>query len=66
MSIMPTLDHESVNAYLYGFLDILSKLQRLGPGKIRGSGALAGEEAAGMDGKMRTPEEIDEEELVHW
>lgn len=60
MSVMPTLDSESVNNYLHAFLNILSKLERLGPGRFRGvADALTG-------GQLRTPEEIEEEELVHW
>ena len=60
MSVMPTLDSESVNNYLHVFLDILSKLERLGPGRFRG---MADGDTGGM---LRTPEEIEEEELVHW
>jgi hypothetical protein len=57
---MPTLDSESVNAYLHAFLDILAKLERLGPSRFRGvidntSGTIS-----------RTPEDIEQEELVHW
>jgi hypothetical protein len=55
---MPTLDSESVTNYLVGFLDILSKLQRLGPQKI---GPDVGDYAGG-----RSMDEIEEEELVHW
>jgi len=61
MSVMPTLDSDSVNTYLYGFLDILSSLQRLGPSRIR---AMAATDATGDVGK--TAEQIEEEELVHW
>jgi len=57
---MPTLDSESVNNYLYVFLDILTKLERLGPGRIRGIGDLHDH------GQGKTPEEIEQEELVHW
>ena len=57
---MPTLDSEGVNAYLHVFLDILSKLERLGPGRFRG---VADNNNGGM---LRTPEEIEDEELVHW
>ncbi|KAK5277581.1 hypothetical protein LTR40_010215 [Exophiala xenobiotica] len=60
MSVMPTLDSESVNAYLRDFLDILSKLERLGPGRYRG---VADGNTGGL---LRTPEEIEEEELVYW
>lgn len=60
MSVMPTLDSESVNSYLHVFLDILSKLERLGPGRFRGGAD--GE----LGGAFRTPEEIEDEELTHW
>lgn len=60
MSVMPTLDSESVNSYLHSFLDILSKLERLGPGRFRG---VADGTSGGI---LRTPAEIEEEELVHW
>lgn len=60
MSSMPTLDSDSVNKYLHTFLDILSKLERLGPGRYRG---VADGTTGGL---LRTPEEIEEEELVHW
>ena len=56
---MPTLDGESLNHYLYGFLEILGKLQRLGAGRIR-------PDEAGEYGMGRSAEEIEEEELVHW
>ncbi|KAI1610089.1 hypothetical protein EDD37DRAFT_639865 [Exophiala viscosa] len=60
MSSMPTLDSESVNKYLHTFLDILAKLERLGPGRYRGV-------SDGNTGSLlRTPEEIEDEELVHW
>lgn len=57
---MPTLDSESVNVYLHTFLEILSRLERLGPGRYRG---VADSTNGGL---LRTPEEIEEEELVHW
>jgi len=60
MSVMPTLDSESVNSYLHAFLNILSKLERLGPGRYRGVADV------NTGGLLRTPEEIEEEELVHW
>ncbi|KIW89064.1 uncharacterized protein Z519_10549 [Cladophialophora bantiana CBS 173.52] len=60
MSVMPTLDSESVNAYLHVFLDILSKLERLGPGRFRG---VADGNTGGL---LRTAEEIEDEELIHW
>ncbi|KIW11621.1 hypothetical protein PV08_10923 [Exophiala spinifera] len=60
MSSMPTLDSESVNSYLHDFLEILSKLERLGPSRFRG---VADNNSGGL---LRTPEEIEEEELVHW
>ena len=58
---MPTLDAESVDAYLVAFLDILRKLERLGPSRIR-SGPQGSEE----NGGERSIEAIEEEELVHW
>ncbi|KIX06806.1 uncharacterized protein Z518_04782 [Rhinocladiella mackenziei CBS 650.93] len=60
MSVMPTLDSEGVNKYLDTFLGILSKLERLGPARFRGVAD------AGTGGLLRTAEEIEEEELVHW
>jgi len=60
MSSMPTLDSESVNKYLHTFLDILAKLERLGPGRYRG----VNDGTTGI--LLRTPEEIEDEELVHW
>ncbi|KAJ9638103.1 hypothetical protein H2204_004414 [Knufia peltigerae] len=60
MSSMPTLDSESVNSYLHDFLEILSKLERLGPSRYRG---VADNTTGNL---LRTPEEIEEEELVHW
>jgi hypothetical protein len=59
MSGMPTLDSESLNNYLIGFLQILAKLQRLGPHRIR-------PDETGEYGAVRSLEEIEEEELVHW
>jgi hypothetical protein len=60
MSVMPTLDSEGVNAYLHVFLDILAKLERLGPGRFRGVAD------GNTGGVLQTPEEIEDEELVHW
>lgn len=59
MSIMPTLDSESVTQYLIGFLQILEKLQRIGPQRIR-------PDEANEYGLGRSLEEVEEEELVHW
>jgi hypothetical protein len=61
MASMPTLDAEAVNAYLVAFLDILRKLERLGPSRIR-----SGSQGAEENGGDRTIEAIEEEELVHW
>jgi hypothetical protein len=47
---MPSLDSESVNVYLTGFLDILMRLERLGS----------------REGGILSAEETEEEELVHW
>ena len=58
MSVMPTLDSESVNNYLFEFLEILARLNRLGPSRLRP------DEASGEYGK--TAEEIEDEELMHW
>ena len=60
MSVMPTLDSEGVNAYLHVFLDILAKLERLGPGRFRGV------TDGNVEGVLQTPEEIEEEELSYW
>ncbi|ETN42400.1 uncharacterized protein HMPREF1541_01554 [Cyphellophora europaea CBS 101466] len=60
MSVMPTLDSESVNNYLYQFLEILAKLNRLGPSRLRP------DEASTEYGAVKTAEEIEDEELVHW
>lgn len=60
MSVMPTLDSESVNSYLHAFLDILSKLERLGPGRFRGISDNT------PSGTARTPEDIEDEELSVW
>lgn len=76
MSRMPTLDNEEVQEYLRKFIDILSKLERIGTTLMRGGdsdylpqngeqmpqGQLAG--IAAYAG--RTQEEIEEEELVQW
>jgi len=60
MSVMPTLDSDSVNNYLHAFLGILAKLERLSPNRYRG---VADDNTGGL---LRTPEDIEEEELVHW
>jgi hypothetical protein len=60
MSVMPTLDSESVNNYLFEFLEILARLNRLGPSRLRP------DEVAGEYGATQTAEQIEEEELVHW
>lgn len=60
MAVMPTLDSESVNAYLHSFLDILSQLERLGPSRFRG----IADNATGVITK--TPQDIEDEELRHW
>jgi hypothetical protein len=57
MAIMPTLDSESVTKYLMGFLDILSRLQRLGPQRIQPDDE---------HGNNRSMEDVEEEELLHW
>lgn len=57
MSVMPTLDSESVNNYLFEFLEILARLNRLGPSRLRPDE---------VSGEYKTSEEIEEEELVHW
>ena len=60
MSVMPTLDSESVNSYLHSFLDILARLERLGPGRFRGIGD------GTPGGVSRSPEDIEDEELMVW
>ena len=64
---MPTLDSEAVNSYLLGFLDILTKLERLGTGRIRNDPENTYDSQGNLiSGTARTAEEIEEEELVHW
>ncbi len=64
---MPSLDSESVNIYLTGFLDILVRLERLGPSKIKGSMTPAnGSSSGAREGGIMSAEETEEEELVHW
>lgn len=63
MSVMPTLDSESVNNYLIQFLEILAKLNRLGPGRLRPEQL---DEASGQYVQGKSAEQIEEEELVHW
>lgn len=64
---MPSLDSESVNIYLTGFLDILVRLERLGPSRIRGSMNSGNNSSVGAsDGGLISTEETEEEELVHW
>ena len=71
---MPSLDSESVNVYLTGFLDIIIRLERLGPSRIKGTmnGMPPNESYEGGGGhggaveEIKTAEEIEEEELVHW
>ncbi|RMZ81950.1 hypothetical protein DV737_g2344, partial [Chaetothyriales sp. CBS 132003] len=59
-NVMPTLDSNRVNEYLLDFLEILSKLQRLGAaGRIR-------PDEAGSYGMAKSAEAIEEEELVQW
>jgi hypothetical protein len=60
MSVMPTLDSESVNTYLIEFLEILAKLNRVGSNRLRP------DEVSGEYGMSKTAEEVEEEELVHW
>lgn len=73
---MPTLDAAEVEEYLRGFIEILTKLERLGTSLMRGSdpdyphgdsndysqGSLAGINVFAS----KTQEEIEEEELVQW
>jgi hypothetical protein len=76
---MPSLDPDSVSAYLTSFLDIIMKLERLGSGWIRGNvgppndGPAVYEAAEGVDGgggagrgRNLTEAEIEERELVEW
>lgn len=58
MAVMPSLDNTSVNQYLIGFCEILTKLERLGPSRIRGDES--------GNGEVRSLEQIEQEELVHW
>ena len=66
MPVMPTLDFEEVNAYLFSFLETLSKLERLGSGRIRASSGPVFDDQGNLVTGQRTAEEIEEEELVHW
>ena len=66
MHIMPTLDFEEVNAYLLSFLEILSKLERLGSGRIRASTGHIHDSQGNIVTGQQTAEEIEEEELVQW
>jgi hypothetical protein len=64
---MPNLDSESVNAYLTGFLDILMRLEKLGPSRIKGSMNSRERSPNGSrDSGILSAEETEEEELVHW
>ena len=70
---MPSLDSESVNVYLTGFLDIIIRLERLGPSRIKGTmngipidESYEGGRYGGAGKEIKTAEEIEEEELVHW
>ena len=64
---MPSLDSESVNIYLTGFLDILVRLERLGPSRIKGSLTPANASSNGArESGIMSVEETEEEELVHW
>ena len=64
---MPTLDSEQVNAYLVGFLEILTKLERLGTGRIRSSSGINYDSHGNpIPTQGQTADEIEEEELVHW
>ncbi|KAL9624539.1 MAG: hypothetical protein Q9160_001203 [Pyrenula sp. 1 TL-2023] len=64
---LPSLDTESVQRYLSGVLEILNKLDRLGPGLIRGSSAVEGGEegGGGMEGVFEQ-DTLEEMELIHW
>lgn len=65
---LPSLDSESVQRYLSGVLEILNKLDRLGPGLIRGSSAVDGggaEGGGGMEGVFEQ-DTLEEMELIHW
>jgi hypothetical protein len=64
---MPSLDSGSVNVYLTGFLDILMRLERLGPSKVAGSmNSREWSPSRSRDGGFLSTEETEEEELVHW
>jgi hypothetical protein len=66
---MPTLDPDSVSAYLTTFLGIIMKLERLGSGRIRG-GVVSSPAAKKLGHVAAGPElteaEIEERELVEW
>ena len=65
---MPSLDSESVNVYLTGFLDILMRLERLGPSRMRGTVESPEWPPNGSRDRrgVLSAEETEEEELVHW
>lgn len=65
---LPSLDSESVQRYLTSVLETLSKLERLGPGLIRGSSAVDGGSGGGegVGEEVFDQDTIEEMELIHW
>jgi hypothetical protein len=73
---MPSLDPDSVSAYLTSFLDIIMKLERLGTASIRGGmpspgipgyeGVMGGGQVGSMGSGELTEGDIEERELVEW
>lgn len=64
---MPSLDQESISAYLTSFLDIVMRLERLGNGWLSAGSNISEVGSEGGDGLGRLSEaEIEERELVEW
>ena len=62
-----SFDYESIQHYLEGFIEILNKLERLGPGLIDPSSPMSTQDGGWTQVEPGlTPEEIEERELVQW
>ena len=62
-----TLDYESLQQYLTGFIDILLKLEHQSPGVVDSSSPASGDGGNWLPGNGGlTAEEIEERELVQW
>ena len=64
MSAMPTLDSDEVNLYLNGFIEILSKLERIGSGRLRSTMSVTYDAQGNFIGPGA--EDFEDEELVQW